>query len=135
MGTYVGEHVLSLMFERVPVQFGGEEELRLATGSRAVVRRRLGGMVDGHVRLESCGRGKYRRAQVARERLAAGERVLDQVCLQTVGRGQYAGAQTALDTVHAAVQRRQVCAEMDRSFLLRLESDLKININDVQNAV
>lgn len=47
-------------------------------------------MVDGHVRLKPSGCGKYRRAQVARERFAARERVLDQVRLQAVGRRQHA---------------------------------------------
>lgn len=75
--THVGEHVLPLVFQRVPVEFGGEEILRLAAGPGTVVRRRLGRMVDGHVRLQTSGRGEYRRAQVARERFAAGERVLD----------------------------------------------------------
>lgn len=85
--AYVCEHVLSLVFQCVPVELGGEEELGRATRSGAVVRRRLAGMVDGHVRLQTGGRGEDRRAQVARERLAAGERVLDQVRLQSVGRG------------------------------------------------
>lgn len=69
------------MFERVPVEFGGEEELRLAAGSGTVVRRCFGGMVDGHVRLEPRGGGEYRRAQVARERFAARERMFDQMRL------------------------------------------------------
>lgn len=49
-------------------------------------------MVDSHVRLEARGCSEYRWAQVARERLAAGERVLDQVRLQTAGRWQHARA-------------------------------------------
>lgn len=123
--THVGQHVLSLMLERVPVQLGGEEELDLAPGPGAVVRRRLGRVIDGHVSLEAGGGGEYRRAQVARERLAAGECVLDQVRLEAVGRGQHARAQAALDTVHGTVQRGQVCAQVDCSFLLRFEPDLR----------
>lgn len=113
------------MLERVPVQLGGEEELGLTPGPGAVVRRRFGRVVDGHVRLETGGCGEYGRAQVARERLAAGERVLDQVRLETVGRGQHARTQAALDAVHGTVERGQVRAQMDRGFLLRLETDLR----------
>jgi len=122
--THVGQHVLSLVLERVPVQLGGEEELGLAPGPGTVVRRRFGRMVDGHVRLESGGCGEYGRAQVARERLAAGERVLDQVCLEAVGRGQHTRAQAALDAVHGTVERGQMGAQVDRGFLLRFEPDL-----------
>lgn len=122
--SYVREYVLSLVFQRVPVKFGGEEKLGWATRPGAVVRRRLAGMVDGHVRLEAGGRGEYRRAEVAREGFAAGERVLDQVRLESVSGGKYAWAQAALDAVHGAVQRGQMRAQMDRGFLLRLETDL-----------
>jgi len=91
------------VLQRVTIKFSGEEKLRLAAGPGTVVRWRFGGMVDGHVSLEACGRSEYRRAQIARERLAAGERVFDQVRLKTVGRGQHARAQTALDPVHGTV--------------------------------
>jgi len=114
------------VFQGVPIELGGEEELGLAAGPRAVVRRRLAGVVDGHVGLQARGRGEYRRTQVAREGLAAGERVLDQMRLKTVGRGQHTRAQAALDAVHGPVQRGQVRAEVERGFLLRLEPDLKI---------
>lgn len=119
------------MLERVPVQFGGEEELGLAPGPGAVVRRRFGRVVDGHVRLQSGGRGEYGRAQVARERLAAGERVLDQVSLETVGRGQHARAKAALDAVHGTVERGQVRSQVDRGFLLRFESDLRAKTKSI----
>lgn len=122
--THVGQHVLSLVLERVPVQLGGEEELGLASGPGAIVRWRFGRMVDGHVRLESGGCGEYGRAKVASERLAAGERVLDQVRLEAVGRGQNARAQAAFDSVHGTVERGQVGAQVDRGFLLRFEPDL-----------
>lgn len=125
LSTHVGQHVLSLVLERVPVQLGGEEELGLAPGSGTVVRRRFGRMVDGHVGLESGGCSEYGRAQVARERLAAGERVLDQVSLEAVGRGQHARAQAALDAVHGTVECGQVGAQVDRGFLLRFEPDLR----------
>lgn len=113
------------MLERVPVQLGGEEELGLAPGPGTVVRRRLGRVVDGHVRLQTGGRGEYRRAQVTRVRLAAGERVLDQVRLQPAGRGQHARAQAALDAVRGPVERGQVRAQVQRGLLLRLEPDLR----------
>lgn len=110
--THVGQHVLPLVFQRVPVEFGREEEPGRAPGPRTVVRRRFRGVVDGHVRLQARGRGEYGRAQVARVRLAAGERVLDQVRLQAVGRGQHARAQAALDAVRGPVERGQVRAQV-----------------------
>lgn len=88
--TYVGQHVLPLVFQRVPVELSGKEKLCLAAVPWTVIRGSLIGMVDGHVCLKPRGCGKYCRAQVARERFAARERVLDQVCLKTVGRWQYA---------------------------------------------
>jgi len=125
LSTHVGQHVLSLVLKRVPVQLGREEELGLAPGPGTIVRRRFGRMVDGHVRLESGGCGEYGRAQVARERLAAGERVLDQMGLEAVGRGQHARAQAALDAVHGTVERGQVGAQVDCGLLLRFEPDLR----------
>lgn len=113
------------MLERVPVQLGGKEELGLAPGPGTVVRRRLGRVVDGHVRLQARGRGEYRGAQVTRVRLAAGERVLDQVRLQSAGRGQHARAKAALDAVRGPVERGQVSAQVQRGLLLRLEPDLR----------
>lgn len=112
------------MFQRVPVEFGREEELGLTTGPGTVVRRRLPGMVDGHVRLKSGGRCEYRRTQIARERLAAGERVFDQMRLETAGGGQHARTKAALDAVDGAVKRGEMRAQVERGFLLRLEPDL-----------
>lgn len=122
--THVGQYVLPLVFQRVPVEFGREEEPGRAPGPRTIVRRRFRGVVDGHVRLQARRRGEYSRAQVARVRLAAGERVLDQVRLQAVSRGQHARTQAALDAVRGPVEHSQMRAQVQRGLLLRFESDL-----------